>query len=171
MSGLGQILAEGMEKRFARHQALGTACQNAIAALGLGQVPVDRQHAAHTMTAPRYPRGVSGADLLPRIGAAGATVAGGLHPAIRNEYFRIGHMGPTNMGDLLATIGALEAGLRGCEYEFQLGAGWRRSAPAAEPGAGSDEGADRSGTIDQGLQAASPAEVSTPACDLCLRNP
>jgi alanine-glyoxylate transaminase/serine-glyoxylate transaminase/serine-pyruvate transaminase len=78
------------------------------------------------MTAPRYPQGVNGADLLPAIQAAGVTVAGGLHPAIRTEYFRIGHMGPTNAGDMLATLGAVEAGLRQCGYKFE----W---APVLQP--------------------------------------
>jgi alanine-glyoxylate transaminase/serine-glyoxylate transaminase/serine-pyruvate transaminase len=120
---LGQILAEGLEARFVRHRALGCACQAAIAVLGLGQVPLRPELAGHTMTAPRYPQGVTGADLLPRVQAAGVTLAGGLHPAIKAEYFRIGHMGSTSLGDLLATIGALETGLRQCGYEFAPGAG------------------------------------------------
>ena len=37
---LGQILAEGMDARVARHVTLSRACQAAIAALGLGQVPL-----------------------------------------------------------------------------------------------------------------------------------
>jgi alanine-glyoxylate transaminase/serine-glyoxylate transaminase/serine-pyruvate transaminase len=120
---LGQILAEGMDARFARHRALGRASQQALVALGLDQVPLWAEHAANTMTAPCYPSGITGADLLPRVKAAGAVLAGGLHPDIKNEYFRIGHMGPTKLGDLLATIGALEVGLAGCGYEFQPGAG------------------------------------------------
>jgi alanine-glyoxylate transaminase / serine-glyoxylate transaminase / serine-pyruvate transaminase len=118
---LRQLLTEGMEARFRRHRALGASCQRGISALGLSQVPTELEFAAHTMTAPRYPQGITGADLLPAIQAAGVTVAGGLHPAIRNEYFRIGHMGPTNAGDLLATLGAVEAGLRQCGYKFELG--------------------------------------------------
>jgi alanine-glyoxylate transaminase/serine-glyoxylate transaminase/serine-pyruvate transaminase len=120
---LGQILDEGMEARFARHRALSRACQQAIAALGLGQVPLQPECAAHTMTAPRYPAGVTGSELLPRITKAGAILAGGLHPEIKAEYFRIGHMGATRMGDLLATIGAVEVGLAGCGYRFKPGAG------------------------------------------------
>jgi alanine-glyoxylate transaminase/serine-glyoxylate transaminase/serine-pyruvate transaminase len=120
---LGQILAEGMEVRFARHRALSRACKGAIAALGLDQVPLEPAFAANTMTAPRYPEGVTGADLLPRIKAAGAILAGGLHPEIKARYFRIGHMGPTNLGDLLATVGAIETGLKGCDYKFETGAG------------------------------------------------
>ena len=120
---LGQILAEGMGARFKRHQALGRACQAGIAALGLGQVPLKSEYAAHTLTAPRYPQGVSGAELLPRINQAGATLAGGLHPQIKAEYFRIGHMGPAGIGDVLATLGAIETGLAGCGYKFDAGVG------------------------------------------------
>ncbi len=120
---LGQILDEGMEARFDRHRRIADGMQAAIGALGLGQVPLDRRDAAHTLTAPRYPSGVSGADLLPRVQAAGVTLAGGLHPAIRGEYFRIGHMGAVSPGDLLAVVGAVEAGLQGCGYRFEPGAG------------------------------------------------
>ena len=120
---LGQILAEGMEARFARHRRLGEACKAAIGALGLDQVPTDPAHAAATLTAPYYPEGITGPDLLPKVKAAGAILAGGLHPQIKARYFRIGHMGATKPGDLLATIGALETGLQGCGYAFEPGVG------------------------------------------------
>ncbi len=120
---LGQILAEGMPARWARHAALGRACQSGIAALGLGQVPLGPECAAHTMTAPRFPAGVTGPVLLPKVTKAGAVLAGGLHPQIKAEYFRIGHMGSVNLGDILATLGAIESGLAACGYQFQPGAG------------------------------------------------
>lgn len=120
---LGQILVEGIDRRFERHRRLGAACREAIRALGLGQVPTSDDHAANTLTAPRYPEGVSGAKLLPEIRQAGAILAGGLHPEICSEYFRIGHMGATNSGDLLATVGAIEAGLGACGYGFVAGRG------------------------------------------------
>jgi alanine-glyoxylate transaminase/serine-glyoxylate transaminase/serine-pyruvate transaminase len=113
---LNQILAEGMEARFARHQKIGRACRAAFGALGLGQVPLKAEYAANTLSAPRYPLGVDGARLLAAIGNQGVILAGGLHPSIRNEYFRIGHMGACTQGDLLATIGALEQGLIECGY-------------------------------------------------------
>ena len=118
-SGVGR----GSKPADAPHRALGQAAQSAIAALGLGQVPLQPEYAAHTMTAPRYPSGISAAELLPRIKEAGAVLAGGLHPEIKAEYFRIGHMGAAKPGDLLATVGALEVGLVGCGYEFELGTG------------------------------------------------
>jgi alanine-glyoxylate transaminase/serine-glyoxylate transaminase/serine-pyruvate transaminase len=115
---LKQILAEGLEKRFARHEAISQACKAGITALGLNQVPIHAEFAAHTLTAPRYPIGVSGADFLSRVLQAGVTLAGGLLPAIRNEYFRIGHMGAVTQGDVLATISAIESALAGCGYVF-----------------------------------------------------
>ena len=120
---LGQILDEGLDAREARHRRLGAAARAALTALGLAMVPTAEAHAANTLSAPRYPDGVTGAELLPRIQAAGVTLAGGLHPDIKSEYFRIGHMGATRPGDLLAAIGAIEAGLRGCGHSFEIGAG------------------------------------------------
>jgi alanine-glyoxylate transaminase/serine-glyoxylate transaminase/serine-pyruvate transaminase len=115
-ASLGQILAEGMETRFARHQKIGQACQAGLAALGLGQIPLKPEYAAHTLSAPRYPQGVDGAKLLVAVNRSGVILAGGLHPACRGEYFRIGHMGACTLGDLLATVGAVEQGLVECGY-------------------------------------------------------
>jgi alanine-glyoxylate transaminase/serine-glyoxylate transaminase/serine-pyruvate transaminase len=120
---LQQILAEGMAQRFARHQKIGAACRAAIDALGLAQIPAAPELCASTLTAPYYPEGVAGAHLLPKIKAAGAVLAGGLHPEIKAAYFRIGHMGAVNPGDILATIGAVESGLTGCGYKFAPGTG------------------------------------------------
>jgi alanine-glyoxylate transaminase/serine-glyoxylate transaminase/serine-pyruvate transaminase len=120
---LGMILKEGMKTRFLRHHRLGKACKAAVNALGLDQVPTDPAHAAATLTAPYYPDGIAGAEFLPRVKAAGAILAGGLHPEIKSRYFRVGHMGATNPGDLLATIGAIEAALLDCGYHCKLGGG------------------------------------------------
>jgi alanine-glyoxylate transaminase/serine-glyoxylate transaminase/serine-pyruvate transaminase len=120
---LDQILKEGLDARFKRHRALGAAVQAALKSLELDQVPTQAEFVAHTLSAPRYPQGITQADLLPKVQKAGAILAGGLHPAIRAEYFRIGHMGPTNIGDVLATIGAIETALMQCNYAFTSGAG------------------------------------------------
>ncbi|MCP5047359.1 MAG: alanine--glyoxylate aminotransferase family protein [bacterium] len=120
---LKQILKEGVDARFARHRKIGAACRAAMKALGMGQVPVKPEYAASTLTAPCYPEGVTGAELLPKVNAAGVTLAGGLHPEIKATYFRIGHMGAVKPGDLLATVGAIETALDGCGYSFEKGTG------------------------------------------------
>jgi alanine-glyoxylate transaminase/serine-glyoxylate transaminase/serine-pyruvate transaminase len=120
---LDQILAEGISPRTVRHVAVSQAMRAAVNALGLGQVPARPELAAHTMTAPRYPKNVNPAEFLSQVSASGVTLAGGLHPAIRSEYFRIGHMGAVSPGDVLATVGAIEKALFKCGYDFSLGAG------------------------------------------------
>jgi alanine-glyoxylate transaminase/serine-glyoxylate transaminase/serine-pyruvate transaminase len=86
-------------------------------------VPLQPEYAAHTLTAPRYPVGVNGQEFLAKVLQAGVTLAGGLLPSIRGEYFRIGHMGAVTLGDVLATISAIETALLGCGYEFTPGIG------------------------------------------------
>jgi alanine-glyoxylate transaminase/serine-glyoxylate transaminase/serine-pyruvate transaminase len=120
---LQQILKEGMKKRVARHIKISQACKAGIQALGLTQIPFEPELAAHTLTAPRYPIGVNGAEFLDKVLQAGVTLAGGLLPSIHGEYFRIGHMGAVTMGDVIATLGAIETALAGCGYEFTPGIG------------------------------------------------
>jgi len=118
---LGQILQEGRDARIARHFRISRAIKAGIDALGMGKVTLSDEMAAHTMTAPRFPVGVNGAELLAQAGKAGVTLAGGLLPAIKSEYFRIGHMGSVSQGDALATLGAIETALAACGYPFDHG--------------------------------------------------
>ena len=120
---LRQILAEGMSERFIRHERLASAFRAAIEALGMGFVARNAVDRANTLTACRYPDGVAAAGLLPAIKQAGVIVAGGLHPEIKAEYFRVGHMGAVRLGDILATLGAIETGLRQAGHNFEAGIG------------------------------------------------
>ncbi len=115
---LKQILAEGLPARFARHIAISQACKAGLQALGLSQVPLRPEFAAHTLSAPRYPIGVNGPEFLEHVLQAGVTLAGGLLPSIRSEYFRIGHMGAVTLSDVVATLGAIENSLSACGYVF-----------------------------------------------------
>lgn len=90
--GLEEILAAGMEARWEVHRTAAERLRTAWAELGLKAVPVRPELAAHTLSALRFPEGVDAA-LVGRIAALGVVVAGGLHPAIKSEYFRVGHMG------------------------------------------------------------------------------
>jgi len=119
---LGQILDEGMEARFARHRRLSQALKAAVTALGMKQVPVSPDKTATTLTAPYFPDGVDRA-MLAHVKEAGVIVAGGLHPAIKARYFRVGHMGAVSASDILATVGAIEKGLAQVGYKFEPGVG------------------------------------------------
>ncbi|MDD5263758.1 MAG: aminotransferase class V-fold PLP-dependent enzyme, partial [Candidatus Bipolaricaulis sp.] len=120
---LGQILAEGMAARFARHALLAKAFQAGMDAVKLNQVPTKPSNRANTLTACYTPEGIGVAALLEEIRSAGAIVAGGLHPAIKDRTFRVGHMGAVRAADVLATVGAIETGLRRVGHRFDAGAG------------------------------------------------
>lgn len=117
-----QIVAEGMEVRFRRHQIMGRAFKAGLAGLGLKEVPVRPEVSASTLSAAYYPQGVDGAQLLGKVKANGVVLAGGLLPEIKAQYFRIGHMGAVTAGDILATTAAIEKGLSECGYPIE--AGW-----------------------------------------------
>jgi len=115
------ILEEGMDARIKRHEKVAQAFREAFRSLGLKMIPQNDSVCANTLSAPYYPEGVDGASLLKEIANAGVILAGGLLPEIKGNYFRIGHMGSVNQGDVLATIGAIEASLQKCGYQAEDG--------------------------------------------------
>ena len=119
---LRQILEEGMSQRVARHKRLSDAFKAGAQAIGLKPVPARTEIAATTMSALYFPEGVD-AKMIGKVRERGVVVAGGLHPAIREKYFRVGHMGVVSPADLSATLSAIEGALLAVGYEFDEGAG------------------------------------------------
>ena len=119
------ILKEGMENRFERHRNTGQAFREAMWALGISMIPVNEKISANTLSAPYYPEGIDGSDMLVGITGAGVIVAGGLLGDIKGKYFRVGHMGSVNKSDILATVGAIESALMQTGYIFDPGSGLR----------------------------------------------
>jgi alanine-glyoxylate transaminase/serine-glyoxylate transaminase/serine-pyruvate transaminase len=119
---LGQIVAEGMEPRVARHARLATAFRAACRALGLAMLPARDEIAASTLSAFYYPSGTDAA-LVGRVRGEGIAIAGGLHPDAKAKYFRVGHMGAMKSSDLLAVVGGLERALSAGGHKVELGAG------------------------------------------------
>lgn len=103
---LDEILAEGLDARFDLHRRGADAMRAAWGAMGLRLLARRPELAANTLSAILYPEGV-GPELVAAVGARGVTVAGGLHPAIKATYFRVGHM-----GDVLRRPDALRATVR-----------------------------------------------------------
>jgi alanine-glyoxylate transaminase/serine-glyoxylate transaminase/serine-pyruvate transaminase len=111
--GLREILENGMEARFALHDRGARALRAAWRVLGLLPVATRPELLAATLSALRYPGGVD-PSLVSRIAERGVVVAGGLHPRIRSEYFRVGHMGYalTRTDFLMRTVEAIASALR-----------------------------------------------------------
>jgi alanine-glyoxylate transaminase/serine-glyoxylate transaminase/serine-pyruvate transaminase len=120
---LSQIVSEGMENRYARHRQMSRAFKAAMTALELEQIPISEEVAAHTLTAVRYPQGIQASDFLPRVAQEEVIISGGLLPAIKQQYFRVGHMGNISFGDLIGTVSAIERALASLGYRFAVGSG------------------------------------------------
>jgi len=110
------ILKEGMEARFRRHLERGAAFRKAMRDLHLRMIPVSEEVCANTLSAPYYPEGVKGADFMKAIASSDVILAGGLLPGIKDNYFRVGHMGSVTGGDILATVAAVRNALSACGY-------------------------------------------------------
>jgi len=105
---LDELLADGMEAVFRRHQLAAAAMRAGWEALGLGMIPATSP--ACTLSAVRFPAGFDASSgIVPRVHARGVIVAGGLHPAIKSTYFRVGHMGEVTRrpSDLVRTVRAV----------------------------------------------------------------
>ncbi|TDH68026.1 hypothetical protein CCR75_003826 [Bremia lactucae] len=107
----------GMEQRFREHQLVGDAIKEAMTTLGCFLVTAD-DSGANTLTCVRYPAGIGAADFLPKVVKRGVSLAGGLHKAIKTEYFRIGHMGPSTrcVDHILKTVEAIEGAFLECGH-------------------------------------------------------
>ncbi|TKY85746.1 hypothetical protein EX895_005286 [Sporisorium graminicola] len=89
-----------LEDRFKQHIAASDRVKDFVTQLGLTQLAADgKKDGAHGMTAVRYPQGLKATDLLPKLVAKNIVVAAGLHKQVKDEYFRIGHMGVTVIND------------------------------------------------------------------------
>lgn len=121
-AALQGLLGEGMEPLWARHARTARAFRAAWRALGLALVPARPAIAANTMSALYYPEGQDSA-LLAAVRDEGVALAGGLHPALRQRSFRVGHMGPIGAGEILTTVGAIERALHRAGASSAPGAG------------------------------------------------
>ncbi|KAF7356839.1 Aminotran-5 domain-containing protein [Mycena venus] len=104
--------APSLEERFELHRAASKQIKDTATQLGLKQLALEPAFAAMGMTALYFPDGMSAADVIPKFGAKGIIVAGGLHAAIKDKYFRVGHMGITAVdgqrGDIQSITNALK---------------------------------------------------------------
>jgi len=117
-----QILEEGMEERFKRHQIIAKAFREALVALELQIVPISEEHAANTVTGVYYPKGVTDEKFRQNMIKNGVIVAGGLGK-LKGKIFRVGHMGTVQPADILATIVAIENSLIECGHKIKPGIG------------------------------------------------
>lgn len=122
-SSLKRILAEGLQQRYRRHEALAKAVQGGLEALGLKLV-AEEGFRANTVTAAYLPEGVEWTKLYSEMRNRGVEIAGGLGP-LRGRIFRVGHMGEVTANDVIATLAALERALAKLGFGVEFGASVR----------------------------------------------
>ena len=106
---LDRILEEGMEARWARHEALARRTAEWAAASGCEYASVPEGRSV-TVSCLKPPQGVDPQAIVAALRAKGYTLGGGYGDWKANT-FRIGHMGEVRMGDLNALLTEIDAAL------------------------------------------------------------
>jgi aspartate aminotransferase-like enzyme len=107
---LDHILAEGLEKRFARHAAMAKRVQDWADEHGLGMYAPEGFR-SQTVTTIRNERGWDVSGLNKFLLERGMRIANG-YGSLKNITFRIAHMGETQMSDINELLRAMEEYLR-----------------------------------------------------------
>lgn len=110
-AALDLLLAEGLERVFARHDRLAEATRRAVAAWGLELCALDPDEYSASLTAVWMPDGHD-ADALRRVilDRFDLSLGTGLG-RVKGRVFRIGHLGDLNDLTLAATLCGVEMGL------------------------------------------------------------
>jgi predicted phosphoserine aminotransferase len=107
---LDRILAEGLEKRFARHSAMAKRTQEWADAHDLSMYAPEGFR-SQTVTTIKNERGIDISDLNAFLKQRGMRIANG-YGQLKNITFRIAHMGEIQMDDLEELFAAMEEYLR-----------------------------------------------------------
>lgn len=102
---------EGLQNLFARHARLAKSVREGVKALGL-KLLADESCASNAVTSVRRPEGIEVAAIRKlMLEKYGVVLAGGQRN-LKNEIFRIGHLGYVSDAEVIATLGLLGLGLR-----------------------------------------------------------
>jgi (S)-ureidoglycine-glyoxylate aminotransferase len=116
------VLEEGLEARFARHALAGAAVTAGIEAMGL-TVFGDPAHKMANVTGILIPEGVDGEAVRARMREDFGIEIGSSFGPLQGKIWRIGAMGyNATKPNVLTTLGALEAVLRGAGAKVRSGA-------------------------------------------------
>ncbi len=114
------VFEEGLEARFARSKQLADACRAAAEAAGL-ELAADASVRSDTVTAIRYPEGISDSDFRPLMKDMGVVVAGA-QAQWKGKVFRIGHMASTTWAELAAGWATIERAMGQLGHKLPKGA-------------------------------------------------
>lgn len=117
---LKDMLAEGLDKVFARQARLAEATRTGLAAMGL---PIYSKAPSRSVTAAWTPEGVDGSKLFKYLrDTVGVTLAGG-QDKLKGKVIRIGHMGYVDTLDIVSALAAVELALDRIGHKVDFGKG------------------------------------------------
>lgn len=101
-----KVLAEGMENVWARHKAMGDFTRSW--AKEKFELFCDEKYASNTMTTVKNSRGINVAETIKALQAKHNTVFGNGYGKLKEETFRIAHMGDITIDDLKELTGWID---------------------------------------------------------------
>lgn len=116
------LLAGGMQASFARHARQAAALRAGAQALGL-KLFAEPTHASNAVTSVCKPDGVEISDLRGLMREKYGVVLAGGQQRLKNDIFRIGHLGFVGESDIVATLGALGMTLKKLGADVDTSAG------------------------------------------------
>ncbi|MGA2478290.1 MAG: alanine--glyoxylate aminotransferase family protein [Spirochaetia bacterium] len=102
---MDRIMKEGFDARFARHEQMAKRVQD-WAKKYFALYPAER-YASKTVSCIKNTRGISVADLNKELGKRNLMLSNG-YGKLKEQTFRIAHMGDLGMGDIDELLGAIE---------------------------------------------------------------
>ncbi len=130
-AALDLIEAEGLERVWQRHHALGEATRAAIRAMGL-ELFADPDHASDVVTAVKAPDGIDSQELVKRVRDNHGILISGGQSELKGKIFRIGHMGCCQISEVLRTIEAVGTELSAMGVSCDLAAALSAAQEAYE---------------------------------------
>jgi aspartate aminotransferase-like enzyme len=91
-TAVNQILAEGIEEVFRRHERLGEQTRAGVFEMGLELFP-DLRYASNAITAVNVPSTIDGESLVDALRIEHNVIIGGGQGTLKGKIIRIGHMG------------------------------------------------------------------------------
>lgn len=104
-----RIEAETMETRIGRHRICSEAFRKGVLEMGLGIVASESLRSS-TVTGV-YVENTDLQKFLKAAMAKGVEFAAGVHPEIKDRYFRVGHMGWVEQAHIMLALNAIEGAL------------------------------------------------------------
>lgn len=120
---LRMLEEEGLQNTFKRHIKLKNMVRAGVRALGLEFFAANEECASNVITSIKKPEGIATSALRKIMNDKYHIVVAGGQGKLKDDIFRIGHMGYMDELDLVATIAALEMALVELGYPVKLGTG------------------------------------------------